>query len=247
MGVPTVCDFPTGKSLFASFAAANRAIDHRVPERLPQAHDESSFSVCEIWFASEYLVGLIPVSAQSGQMISMAVRAYIADHCCLEEDVIANRLIHFSARPMAGDLLCIQTLLATRWTCWKTSFTAIPCPCQPCARFDATGRMKTQYHLTGNGKRRNEVILEKGSDIIGKMPILSIATLTRSNRLLLKIEKNIWRGIKDRMGRNMVVIALKPGRFKPGGVVVEPYSGSTNIGLAIAIVEFGLRFIAVVD
>lgn len=49
------------------------------------------------------------------------------------------------------------------------------------------------------------------------------------------------------MARNMVVAALKAGRLKPGGVIVESSSGNTGIGLAIAAVEFGMRFIAVVD
>jgi cystathionine beta-synthase len=49
------------------------------------------------------------------------------------------------------------------------------------------------------------------------------------------------------MARNMVLAALKSGRLKPGGVVVESSSGNTGIGLAMAAVEFGLHFIAVVD
>jgi cystathionine beta-synthase len=49
------------------------------------------------------------------------------------------------------------------------------------------------------------------------------------------------------MARNMVVAAIKAGRLKPGGVIVESSSGNTGIGLAIAAVEFGMRFIAVVD
>lgn len=92
------------------------------------------------------------------------------------------------------------------------------------------------------------MILEKVTDLIGNTPILSVAIPARNSRLLLKIEKNNPGGsIKDRMARNMIVAALKSGRLKPGGVVVESSSGNTGIGLAIAAVEFGLRFIAVVD
>ncbi|MRE42495.1 pyridoxal-phosphate dependent enzyme, partial [Klebsiella quasipneumoniae] len=36
-------------------------------------------------------------------------------------------------------------------------------------------------------------------------------------------------------------------RIKPGSTIVESSSGNTGIGLAIAAIEFGLRFIAVVD
>jgi len=92
------------------------------------------------------------------------------------------------------------------------------------------------------------MILNKVSDLIGNTPMLGIAIPDTDARLLLKIEKNNPGGsIKDRMARNMVLAALKSGRLKPGGVVVESSSGNTGIGLAIAAVEFGLHFIAVVD
>lgn len=92
------------------------------------------------------------------------------------------------------------------------------------------------------------MILNKVTDLIGNTPILSISIPAKHARLLLKIEKNNPGGsIKDRMARNMIVAALKSGRLNPGGVVVESSSGNTGIGLAIAAVEFGLRFIAVVD
>jgi cystathionine beta-synthase len=92
------------------------------------------------------------------------------------------------------------------------------------------------------------MILNKVTDLIGNTPILSISIPAKNARLLLKIEKNNPGGsIKDRMARNMIVAALKSRRLSPGGVVVESSSGNTGIGLAIAAVEFGLRFIAVVD
>lgn len=92
------------------------------------------------------------------------------------------------------------------------------------------------------------MILNKVTDLIGNTPILGIPIPEKNSKLLLKIEKNNPGGsIKDRMARNMIVAALKSGRLKPGGVVVESSSGNTGIGLAIAAIEFGLRFIAVVD
>lgn len=97
-------------------------------------------------------------------------------------------------------------------------------------------------------KRSNWMILNKVTDLIGNTPILGIPIPAKNAKLLLKIEKNNPGGsIKDRMARNMIVAALKSGRLKPGGVVVESSSGNTGIGLAIATIEFGLRFIAVVD
>ncbi|AXA90583.1 PLP-dependent cysteine synthase family protein [Massilia sp. YMA4] len=92
------------------------------------------------------------------------------------------------------------------------------------------------------------MILSKVTDLIGNTPILCLPVPAKHARLLLKIEKNNPGGsIKDRMARNMVIAALKSGRLKPGGVIVESSSGNTAIGLAITAIEFGLRFIAVVD
>jgi cystathionine beta-synthase len=102
------------------------------------------------------------------------------------------------------------------------------------------------FHLTTEWS--NEMILNKVTDLIGNTPILCMPIPAKNSKLLLKIEKNNPGGsIKDRMARNMVVAALKSGRLKPGGVVVESSSGNTGIGLAITAIEFGLRFIAVVD
>lgn len=92
------------------------------------------------------------------------------------------------------------------------------------------------------------MIHTKVSELIGNTPIVGLPVPTRNSMLLLKIEKNNPGGsIKDRMARSMVVAALQSGRLKRGGVVVESSSGNTGIGLAMAALEFGLRFIAVVD
>lgn len=92
------------------------------------------------------------------------------------------------------------------------------------------------------------MIVRKVSDLIGNTPMLGIAIPEKRSTLLLKLEKNNPGGsMKDRMARNMVLAALKSGRLAPDGVIVESSSGNTGIGLALAAIEFGLRFIAVVD
>ncbi len=92
------------------------------------------------------------------------------------------------------------------------------------------------------------MIVTRVTDLIGNTPIFSIPIPSRDSTLQLKVEKiNPGGSMKDRMARNMIVAALRSGRLKPGGVVVESSSGNTGIGLAIAAIEHGLRFIAVVD
>lgn len=92
------------------------------------------------------------------------------------------------------------------------------------------------------------MILDKVTDLIGNTPILRLSLPSSDATLLLKMEKNNPGGsTKDRMAYNMVLAAIKAGRLHPGGTIVESSSGNTGIGLAIAAVEFGLKFIAVVD
>jgi cystathionine beta-synthase len=86
------------------------------------------------------------------------------------------------------------------------------------------------------------------TQLIGQTPIMSIIVPNRDAVLVLKIEKNNPGGsMKDRMARSMVLAALHDGRLAPGGTIVESSSGNTGIGLALAALEFGMRFIAVVD
>lgn len=92
------------------------------------------------------------------------------------------------------------------------------------------------------------MIFRKVTDLIGNTPVIQLPMAQSESRLYIKVEKNNPGGsMKDRMARNMIVAALKSGRIQPGGTIVESSSGNTGIGLAIAAIEFGLKFIAVVD
>ncbi|OKO84314.1 cysteine synthase family protein [Bradyrhizobium sp. NAS96.2] len=86
------------------------------------------------------------------------------------------------------------------------------------------------------------------TQLIGQTPIMLIEVTNPNVRLVLKLEKNNPGGsMKDRMARSMVVAALRDGRLAPGGTIIESSSGNAGTGLALAALEFGLRFIAVVD
>ncbi|WP_238337423.1 PLP-dependent cysteine synthase family protein [Arsenophonus endosymbiont of Aphis craccivora] len=92
------------------------------------------------------------------------------------------------------------------------------------------------------------MIFSKVTDLIGNTPVIQLPLTQADSRLYIKVEKNNPGGsMKDRMARNMIVAALKSGRIQPGGTIVESSSGNTGIGLALASIEFGLKFIAVVD
>src|SRR5690606_14144971 len=76
---------------------------------------------------------------------------------------------------------------------------------------------------------------------------------TRINRLFgtsaevwIKSERSNPAGsIKDRIALAMVEDAERAGQLKPGGVIVEPTSGNTGIGLAMVAAVKGYRLILV--
>ncbi len=72
---------------------------------------------------------------------------------------------------------------------------------------------------------------------IGDTPVIKLNKIGKdlSCELYVKCEYfNPGGSIKDRIGYQMVVDAEKSGRIKPGDVLIEPTSGNTGIGLALA-------------
>ena len=90
-------------------------------------------------------------------------------------------------------------------------------------------------------------------DLVGDTPLVRISRLTRdlgpSERqplLLAKLEMlNPGGSVKDRIGLPMIEAAEKAGLLKPGGTIIEPTSGNTGHGLAIAAALKGYRCIFV--
>src|SRR5205823_8136545 len=65
-------------------------------------------------------------------------------------------------------------------------------------------------------------------------------------QLLAKLEYlNPGGSVKDRIGLAMIEKAEAEGKLKPGGTIVEPTSGNTGVGLAIAAARKGYRCIFV--
>ncbi len=85
-------------------------------------------------------------------------------------------------------------------------------------------------------------------DLIGNTPIVRLVTFGRETgaTLLAKLEfLNPGGSNKDRIGMAMIEAAEREGKLRPGGTIVEPTSGNTGVGLAIAAAHKGYRCIFV--
>lgn len=85
-------------------------------------------------------------------------------------------------------------------------------------------------------------------DLIGQTP------LVRINRVVPEGAAEVWAklesfnpggSVKDRIARAMIEAAERDGKLSPGGVIVEPTSGNTGIGLAMVAAAKGYRCILV--
>jgi cystathionine beta-synthase len=90
-------------------------------------------------------------------------------------------------------------------------------------------------------------------DLVGHTPLVRISHLTRDlgpvdgrPLLLAKLEMlNPGGSVKDRIGLPMIEAAERAGLLRPGGTIIEPTSGNTGHGLAIAAALKGYRCIFV--
>lgn len=84
-------------------------------------------------------------------------------------------------------------------------------------------------------------ILEK----IGNTPLVRINKLNSGKaEIVAKVEYfNPGSSVKDRVAFAMVETAERSGKLKPGGLIIEPTSGNTGIGLALAAAVKGYRLI----
>src|SRR5579859_521446 len=85
-------------------------------------------------------------------------------------------------------------------------------------------------------------------DLVGNTPIVRLDRLSPPGhaRILAKLEYlNPGGSVKDRIGISMIEAAERDGLLKPGGTIVEPTSGNTGVGLALAAAQKGYRLIFV--
>jgi cystathionine beta-synthase len=85
-------------------------------------------------------------------------------------------------------------------------------------------------------------------ELVGNTPIVRLDSVGGGvePQILAKLEYlNPGGSVKDRIGLAMIEKAEAEGKLKPGGTIVEPTSGNTGVGLAIAAAKKGYRCIFV--
>ncbi len=88
------------------------------------------------------------------------------------------------------------------------------------------------------------------SELVGGTPLLRLNRYAAQHQLqatlLVKLESlNPAGSVKDRIAMAMVDQAEKDGSLQPGGVIIEPTSGNTGIGLAAIAASRGYRCLLV--
>jgi len=85
-------------------------------------------------------------------------------------------------------------------------------------------------------------------DLVGNTPLVRLPKVARNVEptVVAKLEYlNPGGSVKDRIGMRMIERAEREGKLKPSGTIVEPTSGNTGVGLAIAAAIKGYRCIFV--
>ena len=90
------------------------------------------------------------------------------------------------------------------------------------------------------------MLLDDILGFVGNTPMVAL------NKIGKKLECNLYGkceyfnpggSVKDRIGKHMIEMAEKEGRIKPGDTLIEPTSGNTGIGMALAAAVKGYKMI----
>ena len=83
-------------------------------------------------------------------------------------------------------------------------------------------------------------------DTIGRTPHIRFSRLFAQHEVWIKAERfNPGGSIKDRIALSMIEAAEQSGQLKPGATIIEPTSGNTGVGLAMAAAVKGYKLILV--
>jgi cysteine synthase len=81
-------------------------------------------------------------------------------------------------------------------------------------------------------------------ELIGNTPLVQINLASNNALVLGKCEfMNPTHSVKDRIGYNMIKVALENGKINKDTTIIEPTSGNTGIGLASVCASLGMKLV----
>ncbi len=113
---------------------------------------------------------------------------------------------------------------------------------------EATRRIDSSNGESGLASTRRRRMFDNVIEALGDTPLVRLNAITGAARtpVYAKMEMlNPGGSVKDRIGVRMIDEAERRGWLKPGGTIVEPTSGNTGVGLAMAAAVRGYRCIFV--
>lgn len=150
----SIADYLTDEGLVLAMEPGRALADHaalsvfrvtRVKALACDAHvlfvEGSSFSACETWFRSEFLVDPILIPRDARPAGAPPIRAYLAGHSCLDDDVLSNRWLTFPVAPQAGDLLVYANTAGYQMDLLENQFHRHPMPNRLCVAQDGKGQL----------------------------------------------------------------------------------------------------------
>lgn len=84
------------------------------------------------------------------------------------------------------------------------------------------------------------------SELIGNTPLVKLNHVTDGIKATIAVKVEYFNpggSSKDRIAERIIDAAERSGELKPGGVIVEPTSGNTGVGLALVAQQRGYRTI----
>ena len=84
------------------------------------------------------------------------------------------------------------------------------------------------------------------SELIGNTPLVKLHHVTDGVKATIAVKVEYFNpggSSKDRIAERIIDAAERSGQLKPGGVIVEPTSGNTGVGLALVAQQRGYRTI----
>jgi cystathionine beta-synthase len=96
------------------------------------------------------------------------------------------------------------------------------------------------------GERLVLLVADNILSLIGNTPLVRLNRISKNVKatILMKMELlNPGGSVKDRIGLAMLELAIAQGKIAKGGTIIEPSSGNTGVGLAMAATLLGYKLI----